>query len=374
MAGYDLDLPALAGCSRISLKEAQLLDSTTQHPLLWHLDQLSQLGAQVLECDFVPWTPSQMDANIALIDRNVPTMSHIPGLRERRFTFEEEIIKFPNFRLYNLNGNSRKASCRDLNALTRKFVGVQGNIEASPDLLETCPAAGASILSLLKTEFPATIITPVPVGITSEGMVAPFHFHHLPSLNCLVASFIAGVGRSCYTWDGEGSDAITKFFILIDGRDLEVRGIKISSWMRSLPWSEFLQLLKSKLSRATILGLKFYYGTQSMKANTILFPERWLHYVVTVNHAGAGNQHTRYWTGISAYYVPHTNAACQRLSQHIDEHHQDVHLRHQNPEWYSIAQNTLRVAQTAAITHAPSDVHASPTALSPTKVDADGKP
>ena len=170
------------------------------------------------------------------------------------------------------------------------------------------------------------------------------------------------------------ANAITKFFIFVDGRDLEIRGIKISSWMRSIPWNDFLQLLRTKLSRAEIQGLTFYHGTQSMQANTIIFPERWLHYVVTVNHVGASDSHTRYWTGISAFFVPYTDTACQRLRQHVAEHRQDVHLRHQNPAWYSIAQNVLHDAQVAVLATALPTVHTPPTALSPTKVDADGKP
>ena len=47
---------------------------------------------------------------------------------------------------------------------------------------------------------------------------------------------------------------------------------------------------------------------------------------------------------------------------------------HQNPEWYSLAQNALNDAQVAALATAPPNAHASSTALPPTKVDADGKP
>jgi hypothetical protein len=47
---------------------------------------------------------------------------------------------------------------------------------------------------------------------------------------------------------------------------------------------------------------------------------------------------------------------------------------HQNSNWYSEAQNTLQDAQALAPATSLPNAHASSTALSSTKADADGKP
>jgi len=47
---------------------------------------------------------------------------------------------------------------------------------------------------------------------------------------------------------------------------------------------------------------------------------------------------------------------------------------HQNPEWYSLAQNALNDAQVAALATALPKVHTPSTALPPTKAGADGQP
>ena len=303
----------------------------------------------------------------------MPVLSHIPNLHEHRFAFQNDLMRISNLRLYNSRGNLRRTTSRDLHSLTSDFADVQGNIEAARDLLEACPQSGKDILTTLANEFPASLVTPIPIGITSEGTIASWHYHHLPVTNILLASYIAALGRSCSTWDSTESSAVTKLFILIDGRALEARGIHIDSWTRSIPWNEFLLYLRSKLPIAEIRGLTFYHGIQSPEVNTILFPEHWLHYVVTVNHESAGRTHKRYWTGISAYYVPRTESACQRLSQHINEHQKDAHLWHQNSQWYDLAQSTIHEAQTLALSLASTIAPATLTALSLTKADADGK-
>jgi hypothetical protein len=374
MASYDLDLPTLSGFGGLNLSEVRFLDSTLQHPRDWHLEQLHLLGAQTVPCNFHTWTPDQPGACEAIIDLNRPVLTHISNIHSQRFDFQEDLLKASSLQLYTSSGNRRRIPSRDLQSLTGQYSGVQGSIEAAPDFLEACPTSGANTLAILETEFPATIVTPILVGITSEGWRSSWHYHHFPSMNTFMASYIAAVGRGCGTWDSGPPQEVSKLFILLDGRALEARNIPINTWTRSIPWDEFLRFLRNKLSRAALQGLTFYYGIQSSEANTILFPEHWLHYVITVNHDSSGSARKRYWTGINAFYVPHTGSACQRLSQHINEHRQDVHLRHQNSDWCNSAQTAIQSAQSKVLSLTSTTASTTSTAPPPTQVDADGKP
>jgi hypothetical protein len=71
--------------------------------------------------------------------------------------------------------------------------------------------------------------------------------------------------------------------------------------------------------------------------------------------------------------VPHTGSACQRLSQHINEHRQDAHLWHQNSDWCNSAQTAIQNAQSKVFPLTSTTASNTSTALSLTKADADGK-
>ena len=169
MASYDLDLQALSGLSGLNLSEVRLLDSTLQHPLDWHLEQLHLLGAQTVPCNFHTWTPDLPGTCEVIIDLNLPVLTHISNIHSQRFDFQEDLLKASSLQLYTSSGNLRRIASRDLQSLTGQYSAVQGSIEAAPDFLEACPTSGANTLAILETEFPATIVTPILVGITSEG-------------------------------------------------------------------------------------------------------------------------------------------------------------------------------------------------------------
>ena len=153
MASYDLDLQTLAGLSRLNLNEVRLLDSTLRHPLNWHLEQLHLFGAQTGPCNFSTWTPEQPSKCAAIIDLNLPVLTHIPNIQSQLFDFQEDLLKASSLQLYTSSGNLRRITSRDLQSLTGQYSAVQGSIEAAPDFLEARPKSGANTLAILEPSF-----------------------------------------------------------------------------------------------------------------------------------------------------------------------------------------------------------------------------